>query len=301
MGRLAQWVALSLLLCGSVDAQVGQAPMAQHAPKPLFVGLGDTVSGAAGYMSCAYAYNAAYAAGGSAKLCNLQRSSDSHTCDAMANSAGTISTTANCSTGGDNGSNPATWCAASSGSCLVLTAYNQSGGSDTDATDGTPIPLTFGAINGLPCMSGNGTGTSQLNFTSAGATPPYSLLGVGQSDLSNVSLIWGGPVISPINAIFFYAPGASMSAGTTGVTALSVATSANTLNAIVAVEQASQALLYTNLGTNSLSITNGNLQTTENIDSLHFPMSGYICEIANYHSDQSTNEAALISNMTTRW
>jgi hypothetical protein len=151
-------------------------------------------------------------------------------------------------------------------------------------------------------MSGNGTGGNVLNFTSGGSSPPYSLLGVAEpTDLSNSFSIWGAAGGAPVNGIFFYSAGAAMLAGPSGGNVIAVATSGGALNAIVAVEQTANALLYTNFGNNSGAFSNASLQNTQSIDNASFPMKGYICEIADYHSDQSSNQAALISNMTTRW
>lgn len=68
------------------------------------------------------AYTAAIAAAGTQPLVNLRRSADSHTCDILVSSSGGMGNTANCSTGGDNGTAFASW---ATSNVYVTTWYNQ--------------------------------------------------------------------------------------------------------------------------------------------------------------------------------
>jgi len=121
------------------------------------------------------AYNTAGA--GTAKLVQLQRASDSQTCDIIASVTGGFGNTANCS-GAANGQTAAVFCNATI--CSVMRLYEQTGNLACTATacdyaqTGAPPVLTLNCIGSQPCMTFNGT-TQELrtgnNSGSAQAQP----------------------------------------------------------------------------------------------------------------------------------
>ena len=174
---LFRLILLALLgVCGTASAQTGltllgagQQPAAA-AGCSTYCGEGDAVASAAGWYSCATAYSAAYATG-THSGCNLRRLSDSHTCDLLLTTSGTFGNTANCSTGGENGTALATWLTATSG--VVVTAYDQSGSGHniTQATSGNQPALTLAYANGMPCIHFDGTSTTLLGSFVSHAQP----------------------------------------------------------------------------------------------------------------------------------
>lgn len=110
-------------------AQVGlpfPGPGTAHTTTTSYQGPGDIVPSALFWVGLR-AYNLTNA-DGTHKSVALKRESDSHTCDLLISTAGnTLGTTTNCSTGGENGTAPATWCNATT--CRITTWYDQSGNS----------------------------------------------------------------------------------------------------------------------------------------------------------------------------
>jgi len=116
-----------------------------------YTGPGDIVSGATAWYGLR-AYSAAIVNAGTQALVSLRRASDSHTCDIIVSASGGLGKTANCSTGGDNGTAVATWC--NSTTCYVTMAYDQSGNGFNlaQATTGNQPQLAFSCIGSLPCL-----------------------------------------------------------------------------------------------------------------------------------------------------
>lgn len=140
-----------------------------------YVGEGDAVPGATAWVSCASAYNAAYATGTN-KGCNLIRASDSHTCDTLISVTGGIGNTIGCSTSGDNGTAVATWCNATT--CSVVTAYDQTGNGNnlTQATT-TKRPsliLNGGGSANKACIHADSNGAQILIGSIAAHAQPNS-------------------------------------------------------------------------------------------------------------------------------
>lgn len=275
-----------------------------------FVGVGDIVSGWQWYYSCTWAYNAAYISG-TKKLCNIRRSSDSHTCDIQAGSDGSAETgvTAGCSTGGDNGSSVSSFCNATS--CFAVTAYNQSGstiGNITQATSGNQPQLSLAAVNGHLVLIGDGVTDFNLTLSSIGTnamSQPYSSVAMGKwATASSFS-------------------GALGTDESSGVTFAGIFSGSPVLNCASSVSVAGDTnphafFMLANSPTNSFirsDSTNGTagdcgsrvIANNDQIGILHVAtgfslMNGSWGEWGVIGSDQTSNAAALTANIkTTRW
>jgi hypothetical protein len=119
---------------------------------PVYVGPGDVISGGLAWFGMR-AYSNAIAVAGTQQLAGLVRASDSNTCDIIVATSGGVGLTANCSTGGDNGSTLAAWCNATT--CSVTTWYDQTGHSNNvvQATGADQPTITVSCSNSQPCLT----------------------------------------------------------------------------------------------------------------------------------------------------
>lgn len=133
-----------------------------------FQGLGDAVSGAKTFWSCARAYNAAYVAGGPAKACLLRDTA-----------TGTTTYTMNILATGIGDFAGAAASAACATSCVVQTMYDQignacAGATNCDITHATlsrnPV-LNFSALGGRACPFFNNIRFLQTSATLTVAQP----------------------------------------------------------------------------------------------------------------------------------
>jgi hypothetical protein len=141
-----------------------------------YTGPGDIVSFTAWYGL--RAYSQAIVTAGTQALVNLQRTSDSHTCDIIVSASGGLGNTANCSTGGDNGTAAATWCNATT--CNVLIAYDQTGGGRPMNNYDTAQPLIFNCFGSLPCIQLSSGHYLQTTGNYTPATGVVSISAVGE-------------------------------------------------------------------------------------------------------------------------
>lgn len=150
-----------------------------------YVGPGDIVSGAKAFYGVR-AYSAATATANAAAM-KLIRASDSHTCDILLASTGDLGVTANCSTGGDNGTAVASW---ATGTVTIDTWYDQTGNGWDVFQSGSAPGFTLSCQGGKPCAVFAGS----QGFDNFGSPPstaqPLSISvvairtgGTGQSDL----------------------------------------------------------------------------------------------------------------------
>lgn len=139
------------------------------AAAPTYTGPGDIVSFTAWWG--VRAYSGAIVTAGTQALVNLSRASDSHTCDIIVSGTGGLGNTANCSTGGDNGTAVATWCSATT--CSVTEAYDQTGNGNNvvQATGANRPALVFvcgsGATRCFQITASTALLASSSNFTPA--------------------------------------------------------------------------------------------------------------------------------------
>lgn len=153
---------------------MGQVASAVYAPLGgTYAGPLDKVSGAVQCLSIR-ACSAAKANGTSIAM-NVQRSSDSQTCDLLLTTSGNIGSTTNCS-GAANGTVAATFCSAGSGTCAMVTWYDQSGNGNnvTQATSGNQPQLVFaqfGALLGVQAGFTNYPFMATAAFSSTAAQP----------------------------------------------------------------------------------------------------------------------------------
>ncbi len=142
------------------------------------------------------------------KAVNLIRSSDSHTCDFLSSTTLGLGNSASCSTGGDNGTALATWCAATT--CSVVTLYDQTGSTNcssaacniTQATSAKRPTITLSCLGSLPCMAfvrasnqflgesasvnaglGNGPSFASAAKRTGNTTSFHEYFGVGKAEL----------------------------------------------------------------------------------------------------------------------
>lgn len=139
-----------------------------------YAGLGDVTSLDAywGFR----AYSAAVAAGGSQKLFNARRLSDSETCDFLVNTGGGIGSSTSCS-GADNGQALATFLNATSG--VVTEMYDQTGNGNHIFYNSVPTnqpPIVLNSLNGSACIQAT-TGNMSL-LTSGTVTPATGVVSI---------------------------------------------------------------------------------------------------------------------------
>lgn len=188
-------IALSVALAVGV-ASGAQAWLAQSgAPPPTYTGPGDLQSFT--MWAGLRAYTGAIAAAGTQALINVNRLSDSRTCDVLVASNGGFGLTANCSDAGDNGTTAETFCNATTCRTLV---YDQTGNNACSATacnltNGTTanrLTLTFNCVNtSLPCLTGNTT-TMQMQSTSTMTTTALNSISAVANRSSGTSQIHFG-------------------------------------------------------------------------------------------------------------
>lgn len=129
------------------------------------------------------AYTSAEALAGTAKLVNVIRASDSHTCDVLVSSStGGLGLTANCGTGGDDGQTLASFLTATTGK--VVTIYNHVGG-------GCDMTVTAAArpAMSLSPVGIHTSGTQHMACALAAIAAPVTFLGaiypLGAGDTSD--------------------------------------------------------------------------------------------------------------------
>lgn len=189
-----------------------------------YVGPGDIVSGATAWYSCARAYNAAYAAGGANKLCNLRNTSTSETCDELVQPSGLFGAMASCS-GSSNGLPLATFCATG---CAVTEMYDQTGNGRPllQATAANQPALSLLALGTFPAAT---TSASAMGMASSGTIGPaagavtFEVVGL-RSSTANSPLFLRENGGSPGNQI---RPSSSTNTWLTGATASITATAAD--------------------------------------------------------------------------
>lgn len=128
---------------------------------PSYTGPLDVVASATACFSLK-ACSAAIAAAGTQKLINIERIVDGHKCDVIVATSGNIGLTANCTTGGDNGSTVAAFQTvdASATGAITGTALTMVGGHVGDAvTGGTTLAGTFIITGTAPNWTVNQTQT----------------------------------------------------------------------------------------------------------------------------------------------
>jgi hypothetical protein len=158
-------------MCGNQSAYWGLSGCYQ--------GPGDLVAGATAWYGLR-AYDGAVA-DTNGKLINITRSSDSSTCDVLSGTSGAMGLTANCSSGGNNGETPQTYCGTAT--CTANTIYDQTGNGNT-VTQSTVVnqpTLTFSCLGALPCLVFNSTNNQQLSSTNTiSDAVPYSFSWVAE-------------------------------------------------------------------------------------------------------------------------
>lgn len=177
-------VILALLLClglaQSASAQLmllGVGPGGAASGGGGFTGLIDVVSGPKALYSLR-AGSAAIAAAGTQKLVNIERASDTHSCDVLVAAGGGMGNTANCGTGGDNGQSASSFCNATT--CVVSTWYDQSGNGYNATSAGANRPtLTFSCLGSLPCLAFSGS-TIYMNVSATTTNQALSFSAVAQ-------------------------------------------------------------------------------------------------------------------------
>lgn len=98
-----------IFLSGSVQAQILLTGIGgKGAGGSAYVGPGDIQSGAVAWYGLR-AYSNAVAAPGTNKAIKLSRLADSHVCDILLGSSGSLGLTTNCGTGGENGQSALSW------------------------------------------------------------------------------------------------------------------------------------------------------------------------------------------------
>jgi hypothetical protein len=136
-----------------------------------YTGPGDLVSGATGWWSCARAYTAAFAAGGTAIM-------------DLVDQAGANPVTINIlSTGFVDIPAISAWVTANSVTTIRVTKlYDQTGNAfhATNATLTTMPALTLTALNGLPVMTLTAARGDRLNTATTTQAQPFSLMAVAQ-------------------------------------------------------------------------------------------------------------------------
>lgn len=280
-----------------------------------YTGPGDIGFSAQGYWSCSFAYSASYASG-AGKMCNVRRTTDSHTCDILSATNGTPGNTANCSTGGDNGSAASSFCGAN---CVVVTAYDQSGalfcsGSTscdlTQATTAQQVALLFSGCNiGSICLQGTRANDTWLAKTSNVFTQaqPYTFLGTISIADTTYSALACTQVFGP--SICLQANNAASNLQVIDFSAFSssITPSLNTPYAVIGVWNGSTSSIKVN-GTVTTGSTSGDpVQTnlywmgdgfTGGTDSLQ----GQSTEMIFYSTGlSSTNQTALCNNQKSRY
>lgn len=178
-------------------------------------GAAATVVGCYGFTAC----SAAIAAAATQPLWQYGSNSD-HRCDVLVTASGAPATvTSNCSTGAEDGTDLATWCAGAGAGCFVRTLYKQSGsGSDFTETVGGLAPtagLTSGpsGANVAAIFSGgqdlgNGSITISQPFTIAAVAYHTGGTAVGPFIISAVGVSYTGTgANNTANTCYQYAGG----------------------------------------------------------------------------------------------
>jgi hypothetical protein len=193
--------ALLLLLVGPANSWTIQAPTTGG-----YVGPGDLVSFTAWYG--VRAYTAAKAAAGTTLAINIQRASDSSTCDVLIATTGGLGLTTNCS-GAGTGLTVTSFCIATS--CTLNTIYDQTGGNHCGGSSCDLIHVNAGASR--PTLSTNAAGScltpnvttcftfsssqqsirSVNNFTPAAAKVSISVVGTRKS-ASGAAMAFGSNI-----------------------------------------------------------------------------------------------------------
>lgn len=270
-------------------------------PVASYVGPGDIVSGATVFYSLR-AYTAAIAAAGTQKLVNLQRSSDSHTCDVLVATSGGMGLTANCSTGGDNGQTSIAFCNATT--CTFQTWYDQ-GGNAFDATPSLGAP-TFNAtgLNNLPAAILNGS-LSLLNHGNVGASTTASVSVVAKRTGSFTS--FSAMAVTQPWGVYFSNSADSVSFFGDGIVILAVAGNDNVAHSINGVGNGASSFLNVD-GTNTTGnpapgATGVNIGVGAFFNGSSNPLTGAISEVAYYdnHAFTPTESASLQANKKAYW
>ena len=142
-------VALAMVLPPS--AQAAWAPFTTAkavVPVSSYQGPGNVQSGALVWVGTR-AYSGASAAG-HGKIANVVRASDSHSCDFLAATNGSVGNTANCSSGGDNGQSALTWATRSTVSGSMT---NPNNGRPTGGGGGNEPGTNVLVTSGDPCAA----------------------------------------------------------------------------------------------------------------------------------------------------
>lgn len=176
-----------------------------------YVGLGDIVSGAAGYYDCTFAYSGTYASS-NGKMCQVTRASDSHTCDILSATSGSQGNTGNCSTGGDNGQTLTAFLTSTTGTWTI--AYDQSGNVSRDfvVSGGAALGVSLTGVNGLTGMSCNGSTQYLRTLTITTIAEPTTIITVSRQPSAAVQ----GVFATISNGQFIYYTAAANTAGLGG-------------------------------------------------------------------------------------
>jgi hypothetical protein len=177
---------LALLLCLLAAPAWALVSIVNDAPQHGAVAATYVLDQKSGAEACysLRACSAAIAAAATQPLINIIRASDSHTCDVLVGTDGGFALTANCSTGGDNGSTASSFCNATT--CKAITRYNQLG-TGTQPDQGAILAvrptLTFSCVNTtLPCLTY--AGAQLLSSSFATRNQPYTISAVGKTTSS---------------------------------------------------------------------------------------------------------------------
>lgn len=158
------------------------------------------------------ACSGAIATAGTQKLINLERTSDSQTCDFLVASNGGIGTSANCSGSFGTGT-LASFCNATT--CELATVYDQVAGSNAvSANPSTHVVLTQSGIGSLPVVTSTGGGGNVYlkTGTISAVNQPYSWSFAGQNT-SSLGYPFGGT--SPGNSVGQFDPSVANTVGYT--------------------------------------------------------------------------------------
>jgi hypothetical protein len=220
-----------------IDLPAGQAQLYPKISVSSYTGPCDVVNGSACNSTtekstftafwALRAYSGIIAAAATQPLVNLERASDSHTCDIIVATNGGLGVTGNCSTGGDDGQSAASFC--NSTTCTVPEIYDQTGNGWNLTASGAAQPsFAFSCLGSFPCLKSTSITillTAGSNFTpNAAKIASYSIVADRSSGTGSVEFLaenggTGNRMSAPSANTWNATGGSSGSVSSTGTTA----------------------------------------------------------------------------------
>ena len=296
-----------ILLALTIQPATAQVPMTGAglgAPGVVvaYQGPGDIASDAIAFYSAGRSYNAAYATAASPLADLVDTATGLLTCTMKVKATGFADlTSAVCPTSSPT-TNVVTWCTVTVGGCSVTKLYDQTGNGNhvVQATLANMPPFTFSAQNGLPCPAGKIATTYLETAGSITAAQPWSMTGVTEVT-GNVATIQYFASTNGTGTVFRHRQANQTQFANSGP-ALTVTDSA--FHAYVGVMNTGVDPLFAADSSGNTTTTDGgagtlggNFYVMGHNGTTQGLLTGFVCEIGIWPSDQNANYQALLANM----